>query len=187
MLEREADTFAVNLLAPMTIINRLPSIQTKTDFMELCDLSGEASDNCMKELHLLKSGKKLPFPIKEEDVLHRLFFRFINEFNGTEIPVMEYDDLEIDEKFDDYIECDYWGFTLVAIRKWKLEKELYAALEGSLALYDYEDMVVFVKDAGKVDFVAKNEDIILETLQKYSDSCIKRISAYAAKQRTEAE
>ena len=187
VLEREADTFAVNLLAPMTIINRLPSIQTKADIMKLCNLSVEASDNCMEELRLLKSGKKLTFPIKEEDVLHRLFFRFINEFNGTEIPTAEYDDLEIDEEFDDYIECDYWGFTLMAIRKWKLEKELYAALEGSLALYDCEDMVVFVKDAGKVDFVAQNEGIILETLQKYSDSCIKRISAYAAKLRTEAE
>lgn len=75
----------------------------------------------------------------------------------------------------------------MAIRKWKLEKELYAALEGSLALYDCEDMVVFVKDAGMVDFVAKNEGIILETMQKYSDSCVKRISVYAAKLRTEAE
>lgn len=184
VLEREADTFAVNLLAPMTIINRLPSIQTKADIMKLCNLSGEASDNCMEELRLLKSGKKLPFPIKEEDVLHRLFFRFINEFNGTEIPTAEYDDLEIDERFDDYIKCDYWEFTLMAIRKWKLEKELYAALESSLALYDCEDMVVFVKDAGKVDFVAQNEGIILETLQKYSDSCVKRVSVYVAKIRT---
>lgn len=187
VLEREADTFAVNLLAPMTIINRLPSIQTRADFMKLCDLSGEASDNCMEELRLLKSGKKLPFPIKEEDILYRLFFRFINEFNGTKIPAMKYNDLEIDETFDDYIECDYWGFTLMAIRKWKLEKELYAALEGSLALYDCDDMIVFVKDADKVDFVAQSEDIILETLQKYSDSCIKRISVYAAKLRTEAK
>lgn len=184
VLEREADTFAVNLLAPMTIINRLPSIQTKADIMKLCNLSGEASDNCMEELRLLKSGKKLPFPIKEEDVLHRLFFRFINEFNGTEIPTAEYDDLEIDERFDDYIKCDYWEFTLMAIRKWKLEKELYAALESSLALYDCEDMVVFVKDAGKVDFVAQNEGIILEMLQKYSDSCVKRVSVYVAKIRT---
>lgn len=184
VLEREADTFAVNLLAPMTIINRLPSIQTKADIMKLCNLSGEASDNCMEELRLLKSGKKLPFPIKEEDVLHRLFFRFINEFNGTEIPTAEYDDLEIDERFDDYIKCDYWEFTLMAIRKRKLEKELYAALESSLALYDCEDMVVFVKDAGKVDFVAQNEGIILETLQKYSDSCVKRVSVYVAKIRT---
>lgn len=186
VLEREADTFAVNLLAPMTIINRLPSIQTKADIMKLCNLSGEASDNCMEELRLLKSGKKLPFPIKEEDILHRLFFRFINEFNGTEIPTAEYDDLEIDERFDDYIECDYWEFTLMAIRKWKLKKELYAALEGSLALYDCEDMVVFVKDAGKVDFVTQNEGIILETLQKYSDSCVKRVSVYVAKIRTKA-
>lgn len=187
MLEREADTFAVNLLAPMTIINRLSPIQTKTDFMELCDLSGEASDNCIEELRLLKSGKKLPFPVKEEDVLHRLFFRFINEFNQTEVPSLSYDDLEIDEMFDDYIECAYWDFTLMAIRKWKLEKELYTALEGSLALYDCEDMVVFVKDTGMVDFVAKNEGIILETLQKYCDSCVKRISVYTAKLRIEAE
>lgn len=187
VLEREADTFAVNLLAPMTIINRLPSIQKKSDFMILCDLSDEASDNCMEELRLLKSGKKIPFPIKEEDILHRQFFRFINEYNGTEVPALEYDDLEIDEDFDDYIECDYWGFTLMAIRKWKLEKELYAALEDSLALYDCDDMVVFVKDAGKVDFVAQNEGIILETLQKYADSCVRRISVYTAKMRTKAE
>lgn len=186
VLEREADTFAVNLLAPMTIIKRLPSIQTKSDFMKLCELSENASDNCMKELKELKSGKKLPFPIKEEDVLYRLFFRFINKFNGTEVSMLKYEDLEIDQKFDDYIECDYWCFTLMAIKKWKLEKELYAALEGSLALYDCEDMVIFLKDAGKVDYVAKNEEIILETLQKYSDSCVKRVSVYAAKIRTKA-
>ncbi|MCD8148869.1 MAG: ImmA/IrrE family metallo-endopeptidase [Clostridiales bacterium] len=42
VLEREADTFAVNLLAPMTIIKRLPAIKTKADFMSLCNLSGEA-------------------------------------------------------------------------------------------------------------------------------------------------
>ena len=187
VLEREADTFAVNLLAPMTIINRLPSIRTKMDFMELCDLSVKASDNCMKELRLLKSGKKIPFPIKEEDVLHRQFFHFINEYNGTEVPALKYNDLEIGEELGDYIECDYWDFTLMAIRKWKLEKELYTALEGSLALYDCEDMVIFVRDAGKADFVAQNESIILETLQKHADSCVKRISVYTAKMRTKAE
>lgn len=186
VLEREADTFAVNLLAPMTIINRLSSIQTKADFMELCDLSGEATDNCMEELRLLKSGQKLPFPIREEDVLHRLFFRFINEFNGTEVPALSYDDLENDDTFDDYIECDYWDFTLMAIRKWKLEKELYTALEGSLALYDCDNMVVFLKDADMVDFVMKNESIILGALQKYSDSCVKYITVYPAKLRNSA-
>lgn len=187
VLEREADTFAVNLLAPMTIINRLSSVRTKADFMELCDLSGEASDNCMEDLRLLKSGKKIPFPVKEEDVLHRLFFHFINEYSGTAVPSLEYDDLEIDEELDDYIKCDYWDFTLMAIRKWKLEKELYTALEDSLALYDCEDMVIFVRDPGKVDFVAQNEGIILETLQKYADSCVRRISVYTAKMRTKAE
>lgn len=186
VLEREADTFAVNLLAPMTIINRLPSIRTKTDFMALCDLSGEASNNCLEELRLLKSGKKLPFPIREEDILYRQFFKFINDFNHTLSPSLMYDEVEIDDEYDDYIECDYWDFTLMAIRKWKLEKELYTALEGSLALYDCDDMAVFVKDAEKVDFVSRNEDIILDTLQKYSDSCVKHIKVYTAKMRTKA-
>lgn len=35
VLERKAGTFAVNLLATVTIINRRPSIRTKVDFMEL--------------------------------------------------------------------------------------------------------------------------------------------------------
>ena len=55
----------------------------------------------------------------------------------------------------------------MAIRKWKLENALHAAIEDSRALYDFEDMVVFVKDEGKVDFMTKNEVIILETLQRY--------------------
>ena len=48
-------------------------------------------------------------------------------------------------------------------------------------------MVIFVRDPGKVDFVAQNEGIILETLQKYADSCVRRISVYTAKMRTKAE
>ncbi|MCD8148868.1 MAG: hypothetical protein LUE92_04730 [Clostridiales bacterium] len=134
----------------------------------------------------MKSGKKLPFPIKEDDILYRHFFTFINDFNHTSVPSLRYEELVIDNKFDDYIECDYWDFTLMAIRKWKLEKELYTALEGSLALYDCDDMAVFIKDAGKVDFVSRNENIILDTLQKYSDFCVKYIKVYAAKMRTKA-
>lgn len=57
VLEREADCFAANILAPMTIINRMPSIKTKNDFMDICELSGMAADNCLEELSLLKSGK----------------------------------------------------------------------------------------------------------------------------------
>lgn len=62
----------------------------------------------------------------------------------------------------------------------------YAALKGSLSLYDCEDMVMLMKNARKVDFVAQNEGIILETLQKYSDFCVKRVLVYIAKIRTKA-
>jgi hypothetical protein len=183
VLEREADCFAANILAPMTIINRIPSIKTRSDFMEVCDLSGMAADNCMEELRLLKSGKKLPFPIKEEDVLFRLFFRYVENTNGTAVPSLKYDDLEIDEEYDDYIECDYWNFTVMTIRKWKLEKELHAALEGSMALYDCEDMVIFVKDAQSAAFAKQNEGIILDALQRYADSCVRRIEVKVAELR----
>lgn len=180
VLEREADCFAANILAPITIINRIPSITTKNDFMDVCELSGMAADNCLEELRLLKSGKKLPFPIKEEDLLFRLFFRYINEANGTAVSGLKYDDLDIDEKYDDFIECDYWDFVVMTIRKWKLEKELHAALDGSLALYDCEDMVIYVKDAEKAAFAKQSEGIILESLQMYADSCVRRIEVEVA-------
>lgn len=186
VLEREADTFAVNLLAPMTIIRRLNFIESKDVFTKLCDLSGEASINCIRDLQLVRSGKKIPFPLKEEDILYRLFFRFISKFNCTEIPLLNYNELEIGEEYDDYIECDYWDFTLMTIRKWKLEKELYVALEYSLALYDCQNMVIFVKDAGNVELVTKSKPIILKALQKYSDSCVKNIMVYPAKFRSNA-
>lgn len=152
----------------------------KTDFMDIFELSGMAADNCLEELSLLKSGKKLPFPIKEEDLLFWIFFRYINEVNGTVVPAQKYDDLEIDERYDGYIECDYWDFVVMAIRKWKLEKELHAALTSSLALYDCEDMVVFVEDAEKAAYAKQNENIILESLQKYADSCVRRIEVAVA-------
>ena len=85
VLEREADTFAVNLLVPMTIINRLPSIKTKADFMELCDLSGKASDNCMEELRMLKSGQKIPFPIRQ-----RIFCTVSSSGSSMNITVQKY-------------------------------------------------------------------------------------------------
>ena len=184
VLEREADCFAVNLLAPMTIMNRIPSVKTAYDYMEMCELSEEASKNCLEELSLLKSGKRIPFPTKEEDTLFRHFFRFLNEVNGVTAPHLDYDELVIDAKYEDYIECDYWDFIVMVIRKWKFEKELHAALEGSVALYDYDDMVIFITDAERIPFVKSCEGIILESLQKYADSRVKRIEVAEARLQT---
>lgn len=184
VLEREADCFAVNLLAPMTIMNRIPSVKTAYDYMKVCQLSEEASKNCLEDLRLLKSGKRVTFPIKEEDTLYRNFYRFLNKVNGVIVPHLDYDNLVINEKYEDYIECDYWDFIVMVIRKWKLEKELFVALEGSIALYDYEDMVIFIADAEKIPFVKSCEGIILESLHKYADSCVNRIEIAEAKLRT---
>ena len=72
----------------------------------------------------------------------------------------------------------------MAIRKWKFEKELHAALEGSIALYDYDDMVIFVTDADRIPFIKSCEGIILESLQKHADSRVKRIEVAEARLRT---
>ena len=77
VLEREADTFAV-ISWRYDHNNQAAVYPVKADFMELCDLSGQASDNCMEELRLLKSGKSCHSD-KGRGHLHRLFFRFINE------------------------------------------------------------------------------------------------------------
>ena len=181
VLEREADCFAVNLLAPMTIMNRIPSVKTAYDYMKVCQLSEEASKNCLEELRLLKSGKRIPFPIKEEEMLYRLFFHFLNDINGVTDFHLDYDDLVINEKYEDYAECDYWDYIVMVIRKRKLEKELFAVLKGSIALYDNEDMVIFITDADQIPFVKSCEGIILESLQKYADSSVKKIEVAEAR------
>ena len=180
VLEREADWFAAHLLAPMTILNRINSLKTAEDFMRVCELSGEAAENCMKDLQQIKSGRRLPYPIKEEDVLFRQFFRYIRKANRDEEPIFRYDDLIIDAMYDDYIECDYWDFVVWVIRKWKGEPDLYRALRGSLALYDDEYMVIFVANKRSAEITRNGTGIILETLQKHADSCVRQIDVKVA-------
>ena len=176
VLEREADTFAVNLLAPVTIVARIPFVKRKEDYIVLCGLSGEAAENCLRDLNLVKSGKSITFPLKEEDALHRQFFAFLCEVNQTKIPVSHCSDINLPGKYEDYVECEYWPFVMMAIRKWKLEKALYAALEGSLAIYDCDDMVIFVNGSNNAKCVTDGDAIILDALQKYAESSVRKIT-----------
>ena len=174
-LEREADCFAANLLAPMTILQRIPSLQSKWGIMEACDLSGKAARNCMEELKRLNSGRKILYPMKEEDVLHRLFFRYIRNVNNELPIVLRYDDVVISEEYDDYIECDYWEFAVVMLGKRKSTQELANALVGSLAIYDDEDMVIFLPDADAIPSMRVATDAIVEVLMRYADSSVRHI------------
>jgi hypothetical protein len=63
---------------------------------------------------------------------------------------------------------------------WEKEKELYAALEDSIALYDYEDMVIFARGNEEADLARQGKGIILQCLTKYGESPVKHITVTVA-------
>jgi len=88
--------------------------------------------------------------------------------------------IRIPEIFDDYIECDYWPFIVMTIGYWEKSMDLYVALEDSTALYDCEEMVVFVRGNEEAVLACHAKDIILQCLAKYGDSPVKHIQVMVA-------
>ena len=179
-LEREADCFAANLLAPMTIIRRISRLTKKNELMEICDLSETACGHCMEEMRRIQSGETIRFPFKEEIVLYRQFYRFVKSANHEFLSSLGYDDVNVNEEYEDYIECDYWDFVIMAIGEWENERELATAITGSLALYDDEDMVIYVIDEDDISFIQSAETTIVEAMTKYASSSVRRIAVKQA-------
>ena len=179
ILEKEADCFAVNLLAPMTIMRRL---DTAFNAKQICLLSKEASDNFDDERNRVLSGRRIIYPTREEDVLHRNFYNYIVSVNEPDRKMIRYDDIEIDEVYEDYIECDYWHYVCMKmLKRDKGNEELCRNLGGSLALYDDENMVVFLKEGKSLKTVESRIDEMLECLRLYADSPVKNIKIQNAK------
>ena len=179
-LEREADCFAANLLAPMTIIRRISRLTKKNELMKICDLSETACGHCMEEMRRIQSGETIRFPFKEEIVLYRQFYRFVKSANHEFLSSLGYDDVNVNEEYEDYIECDYWDFVIMAIGEWEHERELATAITGSLALYDDEDMVIYVIDEDDISFIQSAETTIVEAMTKYASSSVRRIAVKQA-------
>ena len=179
ILEKEADCFAVNLLAPMTIMRRL---DTAFNAKQICLLSKEASDNFDDERNRVLSGKRIIYPTREEDVLHRNFYDYIVSVNEPHRKIIRHDDIEIDDTYDDYIECDYWHYVCMKMLKRNSgNEELCRSLDGSLALYDDENMIIFLKE-GKPLKTAENGIVeILECLRLYANSSVRNIEMQTAK------
>ena len=90
------------------------------------------------------------------------------------------ENVQIPDCFEDYIECDYWQFIVMTIGYWAKELSLYAAMEDSIAFYDCEDMVIFVRSNKEADCVHKSKETILTCLAKYGESPVKNISVVVA-------
>ena len=179
VLEREADCFAVNLLAPMTIMRRLNSSHSAK---ELCLLSKEASDNFDMERERVLSGRRIIYPTREEDVLYRNFYNYVASINKEDGGNIRYDDVDISEALDDYIECDYWHYVCMKmLKRDRANEELCRVLNGSLALYDDEDMVIFLHEGRSLKKAADGITEILECLQLYANSPVKNIEIQTVK------
>ena len=63
---------------------------------------------------------------------------------------------------------------------WEKDRELYAALEDSIAFYDYEDVVIFVRSNNEAERVYNGKETILLCLSKYGDLPVKRLNVIVA-------
>lgn len=63
---------------------------------------------------------------------------------------------------------------------WEKDRELYAALEDSIAFYDNEDMVIFVRGDREAGRAQNGKETILLCLSKYGELPVKRLNVIVA-------
>lgn len=90
------------------------------------------------------------------------------------------DTILVPDKYDDYIELEYWPFILMTIYSWEKDKDLYIALEDSIAFYDCEEMIIFVRNEREAEYAKKGKEIILTCLTKYGYLSVENINVMVA-------
>lgn len=93
--------------------------------------------------------------------------------------------VDIPDEYDDFIECEYWPFVVMTIGNWEKDIETYAALEDSYAIYDDEDMVIFVRGADEKDAAERGTATILRCLKNNGYLPVKRVDIQVAQMRAE--
>jgi|GEM_PF-1391730 len=173
VLEVEAHWFAAELLAPKIVIKHF---DCHDNLGLLCDISNEAVD---KRLEQLKRAER-----KYPDAAFRVLKNFYNYMVGlasiTPTTSISADNIQLSAIYDDYIECDYWGFIVMSIKDWEKDAMLYAAIENSVAFYDCEDMVLFVNSNDNAVYAEARKAAILSCLDRYANSSVKNIDVVVA-------
>lgn len=178
VLEREADAFAAELLAPRTVLRRFPGMKNDPAWLkETCFLSEQAADIRAKELRRVDFGF-----YKHEDRIHRNFYRYL-EGKGI-YPIPEHrlteDTIIIPSELDDYLVCDYWPYVAATIGLHEKMPVLQAAIAPAVAFYDDKDMVLFVNDEQTKNIAEQGKDIILKCLAQYAASPVTQINIRVA-------
>lgn len=179
VLEREADSFAAELLAPRTILRRFPGMKNDVAWLkQTCFLSEQAADIRAAELQRIDFGF-----YKYEDRIHRNFYNYL-EGKGV-YPIPEHrlteDTIIIPDELDDYIVCDYWPYVVATIGIYEKASALQAAVAPAVAFYDDEDMVLFVSDEKTKNIAEQGKDVILKCLAQYAASSVTQINICVAK------
>lgn len=179
VLEREADAFATELLAPRTILRRFPGMKNDISWLkQTCFLSEQAANIRARELRRVDFGF-----YKHEDRIHRNFYRYLEEQGIYSIPEhrLTEDSVVIPSELDDYLVCDYWPYVAATIGLHEKKPTLQAAVASAVAFYDNKDMVLFVNDEKTKNIAEQGKDIILKCLAKYAASPVTQLNIRVAK------
>ena len=178
VLEREADAFAAELLAPRTILRRFPGMKNDPTWLkQTCYLSEQAADIRAQEL------KRVDFSYyRHEDQLHRNFYNYLEAKGIYTIPDhrLTEDTIIIPGELDDYLLCDYWPYIAATIGMHEKMPVLQAAVAPAVAFYDDKDMVLFVNDENSKNIAEQGKEVILKCLAKYANSPVTQISIRVA-------
>lgn len=173
VLELEADAFAAELLAPRTIIRRFPGMKNDPMWLkQICYLSDKAANIRAIELRRMDFGF---YP--QEDTLHRNFYNYMEERGVYHVPNnrLTENNIHISDELDDFLVCDYWPYVAATVGMHEKNTTLQAAIKNAVALYDDEDMVLFVRDGEEKKLAEQGKDVILKCLAKYAASSVRRI------------
>ena len=178
VLEREADAFAAELLAPRTILRRFPGMKNDPAWLkQTCFLSEQAADIRAEEL------KRVDFSYyRHEDQLHRNFYNYLEEKGIYPIPDhrLTEDTIIIPDELDDYLLCGYWPYIAATIGMYEKMPALQVAVASAVAFYDDGNMVLFVNNEETKNIAEQGKEVILKCLAKYANSPVTQISICVA-------
>lgn len=140
---------------------------------EQCEVCGTpVSNHCIAENKVLNTASRY-CPDCGSGTTFRAIYDSLPERLAAE-------KIRIPADLDDYIECEYWSFIVMTIGFWEKDRELYAALEDSIAFYDNEDMVIFVRGDREAGRAQNGKETILLCLSKYGELPVKRLNVIVA-------
>lgn len=140
-----------------------------------CSQCGSITINtCTKEMIVLPSGCRYCPYCGVKTTFNEIY---------DKLPLrLSADSVHIPAALDDYAIYEHWPFTVMTIGMWgEQDMDVYTALEDSVALYDGDDMVVFVRGAEEQAIAIKRTDMILKCLDKNAYLQIKHLTVLIAK------